>query len=156
MIITGYYSLQEASLSVPYTIEDLKHWQKKVLAFLFARIGQSPCSLFTMYPYAQSIAYGMGSHKEGKFNSKKYLVSYLESFEYDDLRTLIETDKLYLGHTVLVAGHMTPQEIEALIVSWQNEIIRSGVEFFKMDCDGNCLCWYNSRLTEKSGTLFEW
>jgi hypothetical protein len=100
---------------------------------------------------SNSIGFDIGAvWKVGKFNSVKYLVTDLSTASIEDITLMIDTDEFYLGSIILLLEKPSEDEIKKIIILWNRDLINSGVEFFKMDSDGNCFYWYNPKYVNEA------
>ncbi|MDJ1486338.1 hypothetical protein QNI16_38015 [Cytophagaceae bacterium YF14B1] len=68
---------------------------------------------------------------------------------------IVETDEFYLGFILLLVGTLNEEHIQQIIIHQDKELVKAGVECFKMDSDGMCFYWYNPASIEKATKLFE-
>lgn len=146
------YQVVECSLS---DRSDWEEW-RRTIADALGKLISNECTLFTIgINFTNSIGYDLGNVTTGKFNSVKYLTCVISKLTAENALALIEDAEFYLGHTILVNGTANNDDIQNLVILWEGDIARSGVEFFKMDNDGYYFSWYNPKNSKNAQQLLE-
>jgi|GEM_PF-6655385 len=151
------YSVLEIICSSELEGEVWNNWVKKLAEMLTSVTIDSPIYFFTMGvdKKKSSIIHEMGDVSRGSFNSKPYLICYSEKLSFKMACEVIESDEFYLGRMILIKGTLNEKELQWLIIHWENELVRAGIECFKMDNDGSCINWYNPSSMKNAKGMVE-
>lgn len=115
-----------------------------IASFIYSQMEDGKCSLFEMEPTKNSIIYDITSlYKETKINSKNCLYTNGINLSKVDIRNLVEESDFYLGHLLIIISELNEEKIIDLVNLWNDEVYKTGLEFFKMDSDGLSFYWYN-------------
>ncbi|MFD0767215.1 hypothetical protein ACFQZI_20335 [Mucilaginibacter lutimaris] len=144
MINIHKYSVIDISLDRNIQIRDWEAWKNTVAKLLTSVASNNLLSLFTLGKVTkQSIMYDLGEVKLSKWQASKYSICFISHLSYESAISLVDEAEFYLGHTILIKQSVTEETISSLIVGLNNDMTLSGIEMFKMSCDGYCLQWYN-------------
>ncbi|MCJ1805876.1 hypothetical protein MRP92_02995 [Flavobacterium covae] len=144
MVEFNKYIVLNADFSNRYGVEytDLKY--DVISSFISSQIEDSKCSLFEMKPTKNSIIYDItSSYKEAKINSKNCLFTNSINLSKTDIRNIVGEEDFYLGHLLIIISELNEEKVIDLVNLWGDDLLKTGLEFFKMDSDGLSFYWYN-------------
>ena len=129
---------------------------KYISDFIFRQVQGKSVFLFEMKSTKTSILYDIDPESEyHTINSKKVIYTKNLNLSKKKISMIVEDESFYLGHLLLIIGTFSRSKISDISNMWE-DLLETGVEYFKMGNDGESFYWCNSQKesAEKEFKLF--
>ena len=129
---------------------------KYISDFIFRQVQERSVFLFEMTPTKTSILYDIAPESEyHTINSKKVIYTKNLNLSNKIISMIVEDESFYLGHLLIIIGTFSRSKISDISNMWE-DLLETGIEYFKMGNDGESFYWCNSqkKTAEKEFNLF--
>ena len=119
---------------------------KYISDFIFRQVQERSVFLFEMSPTKTSILYDIDSESEyHTINSKKVIYTKNLNLNKKIISMIVEDESFYLGHLLIIIGTFSRSKISDISNMWE-DLLETGIEYFKMGNDGDSFYWCNSQI----------
>lgn len=143
MPIFKKYALFESCISHDAGQDTIELWKAEIKEFMLTYIQNNPATLICINPSNSNIGYDIGKCIKGSVGSEKYLVSHIDNLNSKIASELLDDSDFYLGFSLLAKGTLALSKCEELLISWDDYLLSTGQDFFRMGADGHFFYWYN-------------
>ena len=124
---------------------------KYISDFIFRQVQGKSVFLFEMKPTKTSILYDIDPESEyHSINSRKVIYTKNLNLSKKVISMIVEDESFYLGHLLIIIETFSKSKISNISNMWE-DLLETGIEYFKMGNDGESFYWCNPQINSAEG-----